>query len=173
MRTELINELRRSSSELRQMADEGNMARMLENKAGHSICRLGDETIELYEQTADAIDKLTKRYAPGDRQMTHASPEPPDYASYVSYIADDAGSFRRPAGLPCDEPTELDVLVGWQCGFEPLFVRVRSYLGVEIDNDEAVELATDGLNEIGWFGAEGPREPDYIIRNNRNLTPGG
>jgi hypothetical protein len=81
---------------------------------------------------------------------------------YIGYIADDAGSFRKPDGLPCDTITDATVLVGWQCGFEPLFVAVKSYLGAAIDSDEAVELATDGLNEIGWF-TDGPTEPDYII----------
>lgn len=82
---------------------------------------------------------------------------------YVSYIADDALSFRKPAGLPCDNIPDNAVLVGWQCGFEPLFVAVKSYLdGVTIDPDEAVELAMDGLAEINWF-ADGPKDPDYVI----------
>jgi len=84
---------------------------------------------------------------------------------YVSFIADDALSFREPAGLPCDEITPNAVLVGWQCGFEPLFVAVKSHLsGIAIDPDEAVELATDGLIERNWFSGE-PRQPDYVISN--------
>lgn len=90
--------------------------------------------------------------------ITHEQAEP-----YVSFIADDAGSFRKPAGLPCDNPTKLDWLIGWQCGFEPLFVRVRSYLpDTHLDIEEAIELATDGLAERNWFTNE-PTEPDHIL----------
>ncbi len=82
---------------------------------------------------------------------------------YVSFIADDAGSFRKPAGLPCDVIPDNAVLVGWQCGFEPLFVAVKSYLpNVTLDRDEAIELATDGLLERDWFCGNA-RMPDYTL----------
>lgn len=52
-------------------------------------------------------------------------------------------------------------LVGWQCGFEPLFVAViPSY--TRADRDEAEEIAMDWLQEIGWFKDE-PTDPDYTI----------
>jgi hypothetical protein len=56
-------------------------------------------------------------------------------------------------------------LVGWQCGFEPLFVAVWSYLDVRLDDCEAEEIATDFLIERGWFGKnlEHGKEPDYVI----------
>lgn len=82
---------------------------------------------------------------------------------YVSFIADDAMSFRKPEGLPCDEITPNAVLIGWQCGFEPLFVAVKSYLsGIAIQEEEAIELAMDGLTEREWFSGES-RQPDYVI----------
>jgi len=96
---------------------------------------------------------------------------------YVSFVVDDAGSGREiysdryaivrekdknSDGLNYEYPS---VLVGWQCGFEPLFVAVHSYLDVELDDDEVVEMATDYLNERKWFVNENETpEPDYIIR---------
>tara|TARA_R110002110_G_scaffold336074_2_gene546614 strand:- start:5022 stop:5282 length:261 start_codon:yes stop_codon:yes gene_type:complete len=82
-----------------------------------------------------------------------------DAIPYVSRYVDDALSPE-----PFDTAIPLVVLVGWQCGFEPLFVAVRSYLpDTVIDDDEAVDLATDLLDESEWF-SNGPTEPDYIIR---------
>ena len=98
---------------------------------------------------------------------------------YVSYVVDDAGAARGidddPHAIvrPGNPIKRLDdngphcyasVLIGWQCGSEPLFVAVHSYLDVRLDDDdEAIEMATDFLAEIKWF-ADGPREPDYFIR---------
>lgn len=102
-------------------------------------------------------------------------------ADYVSFVVDDAGSGRelyadphaiiREAGEPTRGPEDQEgptyeyssVLVGWQCGFEPLFVAVHSYLDVELDEDEAAEMAKDYLAERGWFSDE-PTDPDYIIK---------
>lgn len=54
-------------------------------------------------------------------------------------------------------------LVGWQCGFEPMFVAVQSYLpNTRVDDSDAIEIATDYLSEIGWFSGE-PTDPDYVI----------
>jgi hypothetical protein len=80
-----------------------------------------------------------------------------DALPYVSYCVDDALSERQTEDMPANAR-----LVGWQCGFEPLFVAVWSYLDVRLDDDEAVELATDLLTEKQWF-AGGPTEPDYVI----------
>ena len=83
---------------------------------------------------------------------------------YVAFIADDAGSFRDPAGLWCDRPTDYDWLIGWQCGFESLFVRVRSYLPeIHLDETAAIDLAIDGLQERKWFAMGMIICPDYII----------
>jgi hypothetical protein len=88
---------------------------------------------------------------------------------YVSFVVDDAGLGRelgddphaivREAG---DQFGYASKLVGWQCGFEPLFVAVHSYLDVELDDDDAEEMARDYLAERGWFAGE-PTEADYII----------
>ena len=91
---------------------------------------------------------------------------------YVSVIIDDALNIQEviQAGHNVIDPNA--VLVGWQCGFEPMFVAVISYLpNVTLDKDEAEDIAADYLNEIGWFadnGAGDPScpmyiEPDYII----------
>jgi hypothetical protein len=89
---------------------------------------------------------------------------------YVSFVVDDAGSGRyladdkhaiiRKAGNGFNHSS---VLVGWQCGFEPLFVAVHSYLDVEIGDDDAADMATEYLAERNWFAGE-PTDPDYIIR---------
>ena len=89
---------------------------------------------------------------------------------YVSYVLDDRQILPMPYSLNAVKynegmtPLKPDaILVGWQCGFEPLFVAVQSYLpGTTIDLDEAAEIATDYLTEIGWFHGV-PSEPDYII----------
>ena len=82
--------------------------------------------------------------------------------AYVSYVADDALSFES---LSDENRVVLGnaVLVGWRCGFEPLFVAVHSYLGCELTDEEVVEIATDGLKEIGWFADNNITEPDYIL----------
>jgi len=93
-----------------------------------------------------------------------------DAIDFVAYVVDDAGA-ARPLGddqhaIVRETDGEFEypsVLVGWQCGFEPLFVAVHSYLDVELDDDEAIELATDYLIECEWF-SDGPTEPDHIIR---------
>jgi hypothetical protein len=85
-----------------------------------------------------------------------------DAVEYVSFVVDDALSARE---INPSEVLPSDRLVGWQCGFEPLFVAVRSYLpDTRIDADEAVELATEYLEEKGWFdGSSRDHEPDYIF----------
>lgn len=100
---------------------------------------------------------------------------------YVSFVVDDAGAGRelhadphavvREAGEPTRGPEDQEgpayeygsVLVGWQCGFEPLFVAVHSYLDVRLDDEECEEMAKDYLAERGWFSGE-PKDPDYLIR---------
>lgn len=87
---------------------------------------------------------------------------------YVSFVVDDAGSGRE---LGADQHATTretghkhrSVLIGWQCGFEPLFVAVHSYLDVELDDQEAEEIAQEYLAERNWFAGE-PTEADYVIR---------
>lgn len=76
---------------------------------------------------------------------------------HVSYAVDDARTQRDVRDLPPEAR-----LVGWEVGFEPMFVAVWSYIGVRLDDDEAVELATDLLVERGWF-SDGATEPRYVL----------
>jgi hypothetical protein len=77
---------------------------------------------------------------------------------YVSYYLDDALSERTAADMPPNAR-----LVGWQCGFEPMFVAVWSYLGDgHLDMAEAADIAIDFLEEKKWFAGD-DHEPDYII----------
>ena len=101
-----------------------------------------------------------------------------DAVPYVGYVVDDAGCGRglgddphaivREGGddsLPSRERKGFQYpsrLVGWQCGFEPMFVAVHSYLDVHIEDDEAIDMASDYLQEIGWFSGE-VTEPDFVI----------
>ena len=91
---------------------------------------------------------------------------------YVSVILDDALSaqsveeWQNSGAHNGNDLPHRSVLVGWQCGFEPMFVAVHSYLpGIFLDEDEATELALDYLDEKEWFsGSSRDREPDYLIR---------
>jgi hypothetical protein len=81
---------------------------------------------------------------------------------YVAYCVDDALAERELKDMPPHA-----VLVGWQVGFEPLFVACWSYLGGEECNPdyaEACELATDLLVEKKWFADnDNPPDPDFVI----------
>jgi len=84
---------------------------------------------------------------------------------YVSFCVDDALGERSIDDMPPNAR-----LIGWQCGFEPLFVAVWSYLSDtqgnadRVDDDDAVSIATDLLMERKWFADnDNPTEPDYII----------
>ena len=82
-----------------------------------------------------------------------------DALPYVSFAVDDALCERKPSEAP-----ENARLVGYQAGFEPLFVAVWSYLGGRIDDDQAEELALDLLIEKQWFAdCENPPAADYVI----------
>jgi hypothetical protein len=76
---------------------------------------------------------------------------------YISVCVDDALSVRS-----LDDMPENARLIGWQCGFEPMFVALWSYLGTRLCDDEAVEIAQDILQERQWFAGE-PTEPDFIL----------
>ena len=78
---------------------------------------------------------------------------------YISRCVDDALSDRSIDDMPANAR-----LVGWQCGFEPLFVAVWSYLpDVRLYDDDAIEIAIDRLREAKWFAQGIVTEPDYII----------
>lgn len=81
-----------------------------------------------------------------------------DAIAYVGHIVDTALSADRK-----DYPLHATRFIGWQCGFEPMFVAVCDAYGRDVpDCDEAVDIAKDYLAEIGWF-ANGATEPDYIL----------
>jgi hypothetical protein len=82
-----------------------------------------------------------------------------DQASqYIGHCVDDTGKARWLKDMPRNAR-----LVGWQCGFEPMFVAVWSYLpNTRLDDADAEELAADYLSEIGWF-AEDPTPADYVL----------
>jgi len=103
-----------------------------------------------------------------------------DAIPYVSFVVDDAGCGRelnadphaiiREGGddsLPSRERKGFKYasrLIGWQCGFEPLFVAVHSYLDVELEDTEAEDMAREYLEERGWFNSSNRNhEPDYNI----------
>ena len=80
---------------------------------------------------------------------------------YVAHALDDALSPRDVGSIP-----RTARLVGWQCGFEPLFVAVFSYLGddIRLDDVEAEEIARDYLQERKWFADNNdPPDADYVI----------
>ena len=83
---------------------------------------------------------------------------------YVAFVVDDAGNGRELGADPTAIVRDDSVLVGWQCGFEPLFVSVHSYLNVPVDLEEAQDAARDFLAERNWFGADGPTDADYLFR---------
>jgi hypothetical protein len=82
-----------------------------------------------------------------------------DAIPYISFCLDDALSERDIKDMPANAR-----LIGWQCGFEPLFVAVWSYLDVRLDDDDAEEIARDFLRERKWFvNNDETNEADYVI----------
>lgn len=79
---------------------------------------------------------------------------------YVGYCVDDALNRRQISEIP--NPDDNVRYVGWQCGFEPMFVAVWSYLGGPLAADDAAELAIELLAELKWFAGESTY-PDYIL----------
>lgn len=78
---------------------------------------------------------------------------------YVSYAVDDALAERDRSEMPANAR-----LVGWQCGFEPMFVAVWSYLGVRLDDADAEDIAKDMLQEKKWFiDNDNPQDADFIL----------
>jgi hypothetical protein len=81
-----------------------------------------------------------------------------DAIRYIGYCVDDALGERHISEMPDNAR-----LIGWQCGFEPMFVAVWSYLSdTKLDDADAETIAVDLLKERKWF-TDGPRPPDYIM----------
>lgn len=79
-----------------------------------------------------------------------------DAIQYVGHIVDTALSADRK-----DYQLASTRFVGWQCGFEPMFIAVCSDYGIP-DMDEAEDIAADYLEEIGWF-SNGRKPADYVL----------
>lgn len=94
--------------------------------------------------------------------MTYEQAKP-----YVGFVVDDSGNGRMTTiendrhASRCEK--YRPVLVGWQCGFEPVFIAVYSYLDVRLNDDDAIDIATEYLSERKWFAGE-ETDPDYVIR---------
>lgn len=89
-------------------------------------------------------------------------------ADYTIFVVDDTGNGRRlwsdryaVVRRPGNEWGPPSKLVGWRLPAGPLFVAVHSYGGFQIDDDEATEIATDYLTEVGLL--DEPRKPDWIF----------
>ena len=81
--------------------------------------------------------------------------------SFVCCAVDDALSARHLHKIP--NPDTNVRYVGWECGSGPKFVAVWSYLpNVQVSDEEAVDLATDRVDEYEWFTND-RRKPDYIL----------
>ena len=92
---------------------------------------------------------------------------------YVGHVVDDALNGRRIGSDQFAIVKENSTLIGWQCGFEPMFVSVHSYLpNVTIDTEEAIELAINYLKEINWFGETfgDNLQPEYVIEGKQNVS---
>lgn len=79
---------------------------------------------------------------------------------YIAHCLDDALAVRQLAEMPNNAR-----LIGYQCGYEPLFIAVWSYLpGITLNVDEAEEIARDYLTELGWFAdCENPPSAEYTL----------
>ena len=88
-----------------------------------------------------------------------------DALPYVSFVVDDSLAGRRVGEDPHAEVKPESWLFGWQCGFEPLFVAVHSYLpGGRLTMDDAEDIAKDYLRERGWFADDfADNDCDYAI----------
>lgn len=110
------------------------------------------------EDMLAALVGATERRNKGNRTMD-------EMVEYVNYVLDTALSPDHTR----DDIGPGAMLVGWQNESEPMVVAV---IGAtmdtkgrrdSVDEDEAVEIATDYLDEIGWF-SDGPTKPDHVAR---------
>jgi hypothetical protein len=82
---------------------------------------------------------------------------------YIGHVLDDSG--KKLAATELDKKNAT--LVGWQCGFEPMYVAVNTD-----DPEEAEEIAIRYLQRIKWFSGEekvddfgSSHKPDFIIES--------
>lgn len=75
-------------------------------------------------------------------------------------ILDDSGNVH----YDFDKLSDKAKFVGFQCGFESHWIAVQSYLNCEISDCEAEEIATEYLEEKGWFNdSDENHSADYIL----------
>jgi hypothetical protein len=84
----------------------------------------------------------------------------------VLWIVDDAGGCYDPdcplVPVQFQSLRDSDTLVAFETGFEPTVIAVRSYLdGVVIDEDEAVEIASEFLAERNRY--EDGEQPPVLM----------
>lgn len=77
----------------------------------------------------------------------------------LAYSLDDTGGYTRPT----PGYKEGARYVAFSGGFENLWVEVHSYLGGQMEVDEACELAIDLLLEKKWFADESQTAPVVVI----------
>jgi len=81
-----------------------------------------------------------------------------DVIPQIVYVLNDALSLVPKAKLRTDAR-----LIGWYSEFDPMFVAVQSFLpDVVLDKDEAIEIAMEYLDEIGWYLGI-PTYPDFCL----------
>ena len=103
-------------------------------------------------------------------------------AAFVKLIVDDTGNPMVPGQGPHAKVRMAKIthkkgrrqhdgefhhrsrLVGWVTDpIDPFIVAVHSYLDTPLSDSEAEDIASDYLEESGWFGAFGRRKADIII----------
>ena len=84
---------------------------------------------------------------------------------YVQYVLDTALSPDHSR----DDIGPGAMLVGWDTDWEPMVVAViATTMDTQgrrdsVEEDEAIEIAIDYLDEIGWF-SDSPADPDHVVR---------
>ncbi len=92
-----------------------------------------------------------------EKIMVSAALSRMDSLKYVSYVVDDNATQ-----IPSNKlDKKKAVLVGWQCGFEPLFVAVQSEF-LKLTAADAEDIAKEFLEKKRWFSGE-PTDADYIL----------
>lgn len=85
----------------------------------------------------------------------------------VKHVVDNTGNGREIGRDQHAKPTELSWLIGWRLlegyDFRPVFVAVNDYLGGSVTRDEAIELATDYLIDMGLLTAYEEVFPDWVV----------
>ena len=87
-----------------------------------------------------------------------AAPNREQALKYVSYVIDEYGKQ-----LP---ESELDpksaILVGWQCGFEPMYVAIKSEDSAITSEVDAEDIVRAFLEKKKWFSGGVSKDCDYI-----------